>query len=176
MKIKIIPENAGKIEAELNKVNGKSTAHTLCSYNELVKVVEGAEKTLLQKVEYKKYMKGCSFSHISGGCVAKAYKYPRNCTCIQVVWGADGSAFLTEVDRSSDTGNGLTTLHLSTEAWRQANTVATAGLTGITVDRIFTCRICEKVVRAETPDIKDRGCCDECLCKAIELYEQTMNL
>ena len=177
MKIKIVPKNEQKIETELNKVNGKSTTHTLCSYNELVRVVESAERTLLQKVKYKKYMKGCSFYYLSGGCVTKAYKYPRNCTTIQVVWGTDGSAFLTDVSRivaSIDPGAGIT-LHLSTEAWRQVVDLA-LDLEGIVVSSSFTCRICEKVVRAKTPDIKYMGCCDECLHKAINLYKETMNL
>lgn len=46
MKIKINEQNRAKIEAALEKVNGKARAHTITSHSELAELAERAEEAL----------------------------------------------------------------------------------------------------------------------------------
>ena len=114
MKIKLTKENADKINAELEKVNGKSTTHTYSYSHEIFKVVGEMENLLLELYIPMKQRKGAICKSVSGKKVANSYKYSRKATSITLERGAK-EWFLTHI-KSVDIGKkGHTTLILTQE-------------------------------------------------------------
>lgn len=88
--MKIIPENASQIENWLKEVNGSATKHTISSYHEVEQLATEAEDKLLGLIGVKKHLKGAKAVAVSGGSVAKAYKYGRKVTRIVIVRKSSG--------------------------------------------------------------------------------------
>jgi hypothetical protein len=88
MKIKITIENKDKIEDALKMVNGKSYAHSYTSFNEMLGVVEEANKRTSSLGLKKSVLKGCQFISTSGKETAKSYKYSRLATKVTIERGA----------------------------------------------------------------------------------------
>ena len=88
--MKIKPENASQIETWLKEVNGSANQHTINSYHEVEQLATQAEDKLLGMIGVKKYLKGAKAVAISGGSVAKAYKYTRKVTRIVIVRKSSG--------------------------------------------------------------------------------------
>lgn len=88
--MKIIPENASQIENWLKEVNGSATQHTINWYHEVEQLAVQAEDKLLDLIGVKKHLKGAKAITVSGGSVAKAYKYERKVTRIVVVCKSSG--------------------------------------------------------------------------------------
>lgn len=82
--MKIIPENASQIENWLKEVNGSATKYTINSYHEIEQHAAQAEVRLLGMIGVKKHLKGAKAVAVSGGSVAKSYKYGRKVTRIVV--------------------------------------------------------------------------------------------
>lgn len=87
MKIKICKENQSIIEAELLKVNGKSSAHCYTVFREIEEISEKAER-LLSKLFPKTFFKGAQFWETSGVACANSYKGIRNVTSIRIERGS----------------------------------------------------------------------------------------
>lgn len=100
MKIAITQNNAEKIEAELKRVNGRSTAHCYTTYEDIAYLASKAERMLTEFLPAKKYFKGAFFSSESGAVMPNCYKGTRNTTNIKMVRGSK-EWFLTSVTKSS---------------------------------------------------------------------------
>lgn len=114
--IKIVPENAAKIEAELARVNGKSTRHAFTSFEEIRDEAAHAERKLAALGLSGRATVGAVYAAQSGGAVAKAYKSARNVTRVALERKGPGwylvDAFGTAVYPDQP---GYGRLHLTTE-------------------------------------------------------------
>lgn len=81
--IKIVDSNAQQIEAALKEANGDSVAHTYTKFIEIKDLADKAEKEL-SKLLYKKNFSGAQYEAESGDAVARAYKYKRKGTFVQL--------------------------------------------------------------------------------------------
>lgn len=84
MKIKIIKENAEKIESALHDVNGTAKSHTLTSYAELEYVTDRLAKSLNAMGLVPSNRKGAYFLYESGSKMPNAYKNTRVGTSIRI--------------------------------------------------------------------------------------------
>jgi len=87
----VVTPNASirKINDALEKVNGKSIAHTFTSFTQIHKLVEIAEKRLEALNLAKKHWIGARFEATSGDQVSKRYKYHRIATRVVLERGAN---------------------------------------------------------------------------------------
>lgn len=75
--IKISADNASKINALLDEVNGKATAHTYTDASEIIALAEVAEKKVVKLVGSQKDAVGAKAVAESGGPVANSYRNSR---------------------------------------------------------------------------------------------------
>lgn len=80
--IKINDANIPALTEALAAVNGKATAHTLCSGAFILSIVAKYEKKALSLLGAKKHLQGTQVVYVSGGEMPKAYKYSRVATSI----------------------------------------------------------------------------------------------
>lgn len=85
--IAIVEKNKAKIEAALEEVNGRATAHTYTSYAEIEQEASAAEKRL-GGLLLKKDFQGAICYAESGSAVAKSYKNTRIGTRIKIRRGS----------------------------------------------------------------------------------------
>lgn len=99
MKIKICEENKDKINEEIAIIEGKATART-CNFEDVVKLVDFAEKHLINFYVPKKYWNKFQASYCEKiGCGSYADKYySANTTEISITRGSK-DWFLTDVKR-----------------------------------------------------------------------------
>jgi len=90
MTIKIVKENAEKIEAALKEVNGNSFKHAFNTYTQVQKQVEKAERHLEALGLPMSARRGARFTAVSGEPVANAYRSTRNGTSIAIKRGLNG--------------------------------------------------------------------------------------
>lgn len=77
-------ENRNKVRDYLLAVNGRSTAHTIRSFLEVVEIAEMAEQDL-DRAEVKKSARvGCLVVQCNGGATAKSYKYEQRVTYLKL--------------------------------------------------------------------------------------------
>lgn len=93
--IKITKGNAVEIQAALRAVNGKATAHTFTSYEEIAAMAESAEKRVLELLG-KKDAVGAKWAATSGDKVSSSYKHARIGTHVVLARRSTGW-FLTNV-------------------------------------------------------------------------------
>ena len=84
--MKIVPENAAAIGAELAKANGRASSHTVTSFAEVADEAYRAERKLGALGIPKSKRAGATFRVQSGGKVAKAYRV----TCLVLLRRAAG--------------------------------------------------------------------------------------
>lgn len=82
--IKITADNAAAIEAALSAVNGKATAHTYTTAQEIIELAKRAESTLFNLLDRKADMKGAVMTATSGGSMPNSYKYSRTVTHVKM--------------------------------------------------------------------------------------------
>lgn len=99
MKIRISAENEKKIESELKKVNGLSSAHCYTLFSEIKLIAKCAEDAT-RKLLTKKDMAGATFAVESGRAMPGSYKGVRNTTKIEIARTSTGW-FLTSVNRGN---------------------------------------------------------------------------
>jgi hypothetical protein len=90
MKIKIVEENAEKIEAALKAVNGRATGHTFTDFSSIEEVAEKAEEALDDLDMPASYRRGARYCADSGSPVANAYQSARKGTHITIERGTKG--------------------------------------------------------------------------------------
>ena len=88
--MKIVPENAAAIEAELAKANGRASSHTVTSFAEVADEAYRAERKLEALGIPKSKRAGATFRVQSGGKVAKAYRRARRVTVLTMIRRASG--------------------------------------------------------------------------------------
>lgn len=88
--IAITPTNAATIVAALAAANGRATAHTFTSYEEVVSLAEAAESALAALGLPKAARVGAVWFETSGGKVPNAYKNSRQATAVRLVRRATG--------------------------------------------------------------------------------------
>ncbi len=88
--IKITAANAAAIEQALRDVNGKATAHTYTSFEEIAELAERAEAQLIDLIDCKKHAAGAKFDAVSGSKVARSYKNVRIGTHVELVRNSAG--------------------------------------------------------------------------------------
>jgi len=100
MRIKIIEENAAKIEKILAEINGRSREHVFNFYREISDVAEKAEH-YLRKIEIPQTRRKGATAWASSSCkMPSAYSYPRNGNSLRIERG--GSAwFLVSIKAAS---------------------------------------------------------------------------
>ena len=103
MKIKITEANRAKINAMLDKLNGKATEHTASAEN-IFKLAETMEIRLDRFSIFKKNRAGAKASGMSGGNVPSAYKYSRIINDFTIERGSS-DWFLIAVSKYSNYGN-----------------------------------------------------------------------
>jgi len=82
--IKIVVENAAKIEAHLARANGRARAHTFATSAEIATLAANAERSILRMLP-KKSAEGAEYSARSGGSLPASYKYPRITTAVRLL-------------------------------------------------------------------------------------------
>lgn len=85
-----VKDGADKAEALLCRVNGKATKHTFTSWRDLRAIAIESEKQLVSSGVSLKARVGCTVTATSGGSVASAYKYSRECTRVTLKRGSSG--------------------------------------------------------------------------------------
>lgn len=90
MKIKINESNRAAINAALEKVNGRATAHTFTGATPIIEAAVAAEAKLELLGLNKVQRIGAQASLSSGKKIPHAYKYPRIKTNVQILRGATG--------------------------------------------------------------------------------------
>lgn len=100
MRINIDTKNSAKINAELEKLNGKAESFTITTTDEVVKIAAKAEKQL--EALPKAMRKGAVVYFTPAGPTARSYKYAVKTTKLSMQRGASGW-FLT----------GISTVHVS---------------------------------------------------------------
>ncbi len=88
--IRITEQNRAAIVAALANVNGKATAHTFTTYQQIEQIAAAAEKQLIGLVGSQKAAVGARFEATSGDKVANAYKYARIGTRVKLERRATG--------------------------------------------------------------------------------------
>lgn len=82
--IKIIAENATIIESILHEINGKATAHTYITYENIYSIMLRFNKKLNELRLPDALKQGAKLISISGEKIPNAYKYPRTATQITI--------------------------------------------------------------------------------------------
>ena len=103
MKIKITEQNRLKINALLDKINGKSYSHT-AFHKHIFDLAESSELQLDKFDIAKKDRSGATASGMSGGNVPTAYKYSRIVNTYTIERGAS-AWFLVSIDKIDNWGN-----------------------------------------------------------------------
>ena len=103
MKIKIDIKNIAAIQAQLNKANGRSTAHTFTSATEIIDRADNAERQLAELKLPKSARAGAWAFAESGAKLPNAYRYQRITGKIKMVRGSS-AWFLLECTTSETWG------------------------------------------------------------------------
>lgn len=88
--IAITTANKAVIEAALVAVNGRATAHTYTSFEEVAEIAEAAEAAIAALNLPKADRVGAVWFETSGAAVAKAYRQPRIATALKIIRKASG--------------------------------------------------------------------------------------
>lgn len=109
MKIKVESKNEKKIEEELQKVNGRATAHTFSTFSEVARVVADADSRLDQLRLTKAERIGAQVLATSGMRVSHMYQYRRRGTTIQLELCGSGwfLIWIVAVDLGAKAGQSL---------------------------------------------------------------------
>lgn len=83
--IKIEKNSESEIVDALSAVNGRASAHTYTSFNQILKLSERAEQNLEYCLLPQKYRRGAVFESTSGGKVLNAYRYSRTATRVRIM-------------------------------------------------------------------------------------------
>jgi hypothetical protein len=82
--IKLVAQNATAVEAALAAVNGKASAHSFYSFEQVAALAARAEAEL-DKLRIQHVTRaGAKVNAISGKAVSKSYRYARNRTRVQL--------------------------------------------------------------------------------------------
>jgi len=87
LRIKVDVKNLAPIQAALSNANGRSTEHTYTTFDEIQRIAQAAEKALVRMGLPKAQMSGALYTSQSGEATAKAYKYSRATTTVQLERG-----------------------------------------------------------------------------------------
>lgn len=111
--IKIVESNAAAIEAVLDEVNGRATAHTYTHFSDILELATNAEAKLERlKIKVKSRV-GAILTSESGDSVPNCYKGSRKTTFVRIDRRSTGW-FLSSVQSSSSYQEaGSTRLHLT---------------------------------------------------------------
>jgi hypothetical protein len=90
MKIKVSDDNAAKIQAALDAVNGRASEHTYRTYGDIARLVTEAETRRADLRLSKREAKGIQVVSVSGDAVPTAYKWSRNATRVELTYCATG--------------------------------------------------------------------------------------
>jgi len=90
MKIKVSDDNAAKIQAALDAVNGRANEHTYRVYGDIARLVIEAELRRADLRLSKREAKGIQVVSVSGEAVPTAYKWRRNATRVELTYCATG--------------------------------------------------------------------------------------
>lgn len=101
MKIKIVEKNAAKIEAALELINGKATAHTYTTFAEVLSQAVLAEHKREKIFLLKKDAAGLQAQAISGDTMPVCYTYGRKATRLKIERNATGAWFVIEIVATS---------------------------------------------------------------------------
>ena len=82
--IKIVVENAAKIEAHLARANGRARAHTFATSAEISSLAATAERSILRMLP-KYSAVGAEYDSRSGRNLPASYKYPRRTTSVRLL-------------------------------------------------------------------------------------------
>ena len=82
--INVCEKNRIKIDATLLAANGRATEHTY-SADQILALAMTAEKNIVEAGVLAKDRRGAHFVAVSGGSVARSYKYARKCTQVTLV-------------------------------------------------------------------------------------------
>lgn len=88
--IRITEQNRAAIFHILAGVNGRATAHTFTTYQQIEQIAAAAEKQLIGLVGSQKAAVGALFKASSGEKMPNAYKYPRSGTAVTLERRATG--------------------------------------------------------------------------------------
>jgi hypothetical protein len=127
---RITEQNKDAIVAILAAVNGKSTAHTFTTYNEIEQIAAQAEKQVIDLVGSQKAAVGAVFKVTSGEKVPNAYKYSRDGTQVTIERRSTGW-FLVDARHAAlyASGGGAGRLTLTAEQDARAVELFRAGYT-----------------------------------------------
>lgn len=100
MKIKIVKENAEKIELALKATNGKAGAHTFTTFSQVFDELENFEKFLNRLFSNKKDKSGAILTTESWGPAAAAYNNIAITTRIKILY-SNGAYWLVGISRSN---------------------------------------------------------------------------
>ena len=95
--IHVCEKNRIKIDETLSAANGRAIEHTY-SADQILALAMTAEKNIVEAGVLAKDRCGAHFIAVSGGVVARSYKYSRKCTQVTLVRRASGW-HLAEVNR-----------------------------------------------------------------------------
>jgi hypothetical protein len=107
-------KNHAKLNEELEKVNGRSEAHTFTG-PQLWKLGKHLKSHLNQWFTLQA-MKGITGTTTSGDAMPNAYKYPRDINRVEWVVGSSGNVFITAIKKDvAWTEGGSTTVKFTDE-------------------------------------------------------------
>ena len=90
MKIKVSDDNAAKIQAVLDAVNGRSNEHTYRVYGDIAALAVAADTRRADLRLSKREAKGIQVVSVSGDAVPSSYKWRRNATRVELTYCATG--------------------------------------------------------------------------------------
>ena len=124
MKIKIDIKNSAAIDAALENINGRATAHTFRVASEIIECARLAEAQLQSICLKKGSRSGAIATSISGGSIPNAYKYTR-ITTIVILRRGSSAWFLVSLSTASSFRRTAGDTYVSLTSSQDADVTAT---------------------------------------------------